>query len=154
MSQTPKLIPIEGVSKKLKTFVIILTVLTLFAFLAIFTKLANKQPASLKSSSTIRVSEPNQQLIDEYQAVGNRLMNSGLKEQAIDQFIRVWEMQKLGSLARTKAAENIGRLYADLNNCQEALVWLFRAEVSQTDSLMNPLIDTCLAKVRNSNPNQ
>jgi hypothetical protein len=27
----------------------------------------------------------------------------------------------------------VGRLYADLGNCQEALVWLFRAKASGTE---------------------
>ena len=81
-------------------------------------------------------------------------MNSGLKEQAIDQFIKVWEMQKTGSVERSQAAQTVGRLYADLNNCQEALVWLFRAEVSHSNTTQSPLIDTCLAKVRSKNPGQ
>ncbi|SVE47388.1 uncharacterized protein METZ01_LOCUS500242 [marine metagenome] len=46
MNQNPKLIPTDGVSKKLKTVVIILTVLTLLAFVALFTKLASKQSIS------------------------------------------------------------------------------------------------------------
>ena len=154
MSQTPKSIPVDGVSKKLKTVVIILTVLTLFAFVALFTKLASKQPTPKISNSAVRAIELNMSLSDEYQAVGTRLMNSGLREQAIDQFIQVWEMQKVGSAERAKAAHTVGRLYADLNNCQEALVWLFRAETSESDLLLSPLIDTCLAKVRSSHSGQ
>ena len=73
-------------------------------------------------------------------------MNSGLKEQAIDQFIKVWEMKQVGSLERAKAAQTIGTLYADLGNCQEALIWLFRAEAAHPT--LQPLIDSCLAKVR------
>ena len=154
MNQTPKIIPVEGVSNRLKTFVIILTVLTLFAFVALFTKLASKQPTPKISNSAVRAIELNMSLSDEYQAVGTRLMNSGLREQAIDQFIQVWEMQKVGSAERAKAAHTVGRLYVDLNNCEEALVWLFRAETSKSDLVLSPLIDTCLAKVRSSNPGQ
>jgi len=87
-------------------------------------------------------------LSNEYQEVGTRLINAGLKEQAIDQFIKVWQMQKMGSVERSKAAQTVGRLYADLGNCQEALVWLFQAEVSGTEKTLAPLIDACLAKVR------
>ena len=154
MNQTPKIIPVEGVSNRLKTFVIILTVLTLFAFVALFTKLASKPTLPKKNESAVQAFELNQPLSDEYQAVGTRLMNSGLKEQAIDQFIHVWEMQKVGSAQRAKAAHTVGRLYVDLNNCEEALVWLFRAETSKSDLVLSPLIDTCLAKVRSSNPGQ
>jgi hypothetical protein len=155
MNESSKLIPVEGVSKKLKAIVIILTVLTLFAFVALFTKLASKQPIPKKTVPVVH--EPTNAtplLINEYKAVGTRLMNSGLKEQAIDQFIKVWEMQKTGSAERSQAAQIVGRLYADLNNCQEALVWLFRAEVSHSDTTQSPLIDTCLAKVRSNNPGQ
>jgi len=154
MSQTPKSIPVDGVSKKLKTIVIILTVLTLFAFVALFTKLASKQPIAKKTVQVVHEPNSTPLLTNEYKTVGTRLMNSGLKEQAIDQFIKVWEMQKTGSVERSQAAQTVGRLYADLNNCQEALVWLFRAEVSHSNTTQSPLIDTCLAKVRSKNPGQ
>jgi len=148
MNQDPNLIPTDGVSKKLKTFVIILTVLTLLAFVALFNKLADNQSISPKNVPAVLEPLSNQHLSDEFQEVGVRLMNSGLKEQAIDQFIKVWEMQKIGGVERAKAARMVGRLYADLNNCEEALVWLFRAGVSDSDKTLTPLIDGCLAKVR------
>ncbi len=147
-NQNPEIIPTEGVSKKLKAVVIILTVATLIAFVALFTKLADKQSGPTKIRSTIQ--EPDQYLSEEYKEVGTRLMNSGLKEQAIDQFIKVWEIQKTGSVERAKAAQAVSGLYADLGNCQEALIWLFRAEVSDEGKTLplQPLIDSCLAKVR------
>ena len=154
MNQNPKSIPTDGVSKKLKIVVIILTVLTLLAFVALFTKLASKQSISQKNVSAVREPISNQHLNDEYQEVGTRLMNAGLKERAIDQFLQVWKMQKIGSLERAKAAQTVGRLYVDLGNCQEALVWLFRAEVSDSEKILTPLIDTCLAKVRRNIPGQ
>lgn len=147
-SQNPEIIPTEGVSRNLKAVVIILTAVTLIAFVALFIKLANKQSNSTKTESTIQ--EHDQYLSEEYKEVGARLVNSGLIEQAIDQIIKVWEMQKIGSLERAKAAQAVGGLYADLGNCQEALVWLFRAEVSDEGKTLplQPLIDSCLAKVR------
>lgn len=149
MSENSKWIPTEGVSKKLKTAVIILTVLTVVAFVALFVKLATKQSLPAKSLSTPPISSSNQTLVAEYQAVGTRLMNTGLTEQAIDQFIKIWELQKMGSIARAEAAQAVGRLYMDLDNCQEALVWLFRAEHSDSENSLTPHIDTCLTKVRN-----
>ena len=150
MSENPKLIPADGVSKKLKTVVIMLTVLIFLAFIALFNKFSNRPT----SKNVPAVQEPQQSLSNEYQEVGTRLINAGLKEQAIDQFIKVWQMQKMGSVERSKA----GRLYADLGNCREALVWLFRAEASGTEiseaeisgleKTLAPLIDACLAKVR------
>ena len=145
--QVPEEIPIDGVSKKLKIFVIILTVVTFLTLVALFTKLINKPIVSKKNLQNLQRSMPNKNLSNEYQAVGTRLMNSGLKEQAIDQFIKVWEMQKLGSPKRAKAAQTVGTLYAELGNCQEALTWLFRAEVSDSTIPMQPTIDSCLAKI-------
>ena len=154
MSENPKLIPADGVSKKLKTVVIMLTVLIFLAFIALFNKFSNRPT----SKNVPAVQEPQQSLSNEYQEVGTRLINAGLKEQAIDQFIKVWQMQKMGSVERSKAAQTAGRLYADLGNCQEALVWLFRAkaseaeiseaEISGLEKTLAPLIDACLAKVR------
>ena len=148
MSEESKMIQGEGVSRKLKIFVIILTAVTIMAFLALFTKLASKQIAPRKNA-TLKPSI-NNGLSYEYEKVGTRLMNSGLRERAIDQFIRVWELQKFGSTERTRAAKTIGRLYAELGNCQEALVWLFRAETSDSEKQLTPLIDTCLAKIRSN----
>ena len=154
MSENPKLIPADGVSKKLKTVVIMLTVLIFLAFIALFNKFSNRPT----NKNVPAVQEPQQSLSNEYQEVGTRLINAGLKEQAIDQFIKVWQMQKMGSVERSKAAQTVGRLYADLGNCQEALVWLFRAkasgteiseaEISGLEKTLAPLIDACLAKVR------
>ena len=148
MSENPKFIPTDRVSKKLKIVVIMLTVLIFLAFIALFNKFSNKQP--IKNVPAVQEPLSNQHLVDEYQRVGTRLMNSGLKEQAIDQFIRVWEMQKFDGVEKAKAARTVGRLYADLGNCPEALVWLFRAEVLDPEKILTPLIDACLAKVRNN----
>ena len=148
MSENPKFIPTDRVSKKLKIVVIMLTVLIFLAFIVLFNKFSNKQP--IKNVPAVQEPLSNQHLVDEYQRVGTRLMNSGLKEQAIDQFIKVWQMQKMGSVERSKAAQTVGRLYADLGNCPEALVWLFRAEVLDPEKILTPLIDACLAKVRNN----
>jgi hypothetical protein len=145
-NHTPEEITTDGVSKKLKVFVIVLTVVTFIALVALFTKLASKPRGPAKTASTAPIST--QSLSDEYNAVGTRLMNSGLKEQAIDQFITVWKMQKVGSLERAKVAQTVGGLYANLGNCQEALIWLFRAEAADSTLPLQPLIDSCLAKIR------
>lgn len=148
MSQSPKLIPTDGVSKKLKIFVIILTVLTLLTFIALFNKLANNQPIFQKKVSAVQEPVSNSHLSNEYQEVGMRLINSGLKKQAIDQFIKVWEIQKADRTERAEAAQTVGRLYADLDNCPEALVWLFRAEALDSEKILTSPIDACLAKVK------
>jgi hypothetical protein len=151
-NQTPEENPTDGVSKKLKVFVITLTAMIFITLVALFTKLANKPDTLTKIASTAPLS--NQSLSNEYNVVGTRLMNSGLKEQAIDQFITVWEMQKIGSQERAKAAHTIGVLYAGLGNCQESLVWLFRSEVADPTLPLQPIIDSCLAKVRSIHSGQ
>ena len=145
-NQTHEKNPTDGVSKKLKVFVIALTALTFIALVAVFIKLANKIDTPTKSASTAPLSD--QSLSNEYNVVGTRLMNSGLKEQAIDQFITVWKMQNIVSPERAKAAQTIGSLYAGLGNCQDALIWLFRAEAADSTLPLQPTIDSCLAKVR------
>jgi hypothetical protein len=151
-NQTPEENPTDGVSKKLKVFVIALTALTFIALVAVFIKLANKLDTPTKSASTAPLSD--QSLSNEYNVVGTRLMNAGLKEQAIDQFVTVWKMQKIGSLERAKAAHTIGVLYSGLGNCQESLTWLFRAEVVDSTLPLQPTIDSCLAKVRSIHSGQ
>lgn len=148
----PEETPTDGVSKKLKVFVIVLTAVTFIALVALFTKLANKPDIPNKITSMAPLS--NQSLSDEYNAVGTRLMSSGLKEQAIDQFITVWEMQKVGSPERAKAAHTIGGLYAGLGNCQDALIWLFRAEATDSTLPLQQTVDSCLAKVRSIHSGQ
>ena len=151
-NNAPEENPTDGVSKKLKTFVIILTAVTFIALVALFTKLASRPGIPTKIESTAPIS--NQSLSDEYTAVGTRLLNSGLKEQAIDQFINVWRMQQVGSPERAKAAQTVGGLYADLGNCQESLIWLFRAEAADSTLPLQPIIDSCLAKVRSIHSGQ
>jgi hypothetical protein len=140
----------DGVSKKLKIFVIILTAVTLIALVALFTKFASKQPLRPKNRSAIQKPLSSPVLLAEYKEVGERLMNAGLKEQAIDQFIKVWEMATTDTMERANAAQKVGQLYVDLNNCQEAMVWLFRAEVLDINQALplQPLIDSCLSKIR------
>ena len=151
-NHAPEENPTDGVSKKLKVFVITLTAVTFIALVALFTKLANKPDTPEKITSMAPIS--NQSLSNEYNIVGIRLMNSGLKEQAIDQFITVWEMQKIGNLERAKEAHTIGVLYAGLGNCQESLTWLFRAEAADSTLPLQPTIDSCLAKVRSIHSGQ
>ena len=146
--------PADGVSKKLKIFVIILTAVTFLALVALFTKIVNKPISQKINQPAIQGPLSNQGLTNEYKTVGRRLMNLGLNEQAIDQFIKVWEMQKSNNQERAKVAHTVGSLYADLGNCQEALTWLFRAEVSDPTLPLQSIIDSCLAKIRSIHSDQ
>ena len=136
-------IPENGVSKKLKVGVYILTAITLFAFIAFFAKLITKQNVSKKQEKILR--DPR---ISELKKTGERLQEAALLEQALDQYIEVWKLENSNSFARAEAASTAGKIYLKLGNCNEGLVWLFRAEAASPEKTaeLQPLIDTCIAK--------
>ena len=136
-------IPDDGVSRKLKVGVYILTGITLFAFVAFFVKLTTKENRSNKQEKFLI--DPR---ISELKKAGERLQQAALLEQALDQYIEVWKLENSNSLARAEAASTAGKLYLKLGNCNEGLVWLFRAEAANPEKTaeLQPLIDTCIAK--------
>ena len=136
-------IPDDGVSRKLKVGVYILTGITLFAFVAFFVKLTTKENRLNKQEKILI--DPR---ISELKKAGERLQQAALLEQALDQYIEVWKLENSNSLARAEAASTAGKLYLKLGNCNEGLVWLFRAEAANPEKTteLQPLIDTCIAK--------
>lgn len=140
-------IPEEGVSGKIKAVVYILTGITLFAFVAFFTKLITKKPTAIQQEKSIKNTRVDARAT-ELEKAGERLQQVGLNEQALDQFILIWTLGESNATDRAKAAATTGRLYLKLGNCKEALVWLFRSEAANPDKAteLHPLIDTCIAK--------
>ena len=140
-------IPEEGVSGKIKAVVYILTGITLFAFVAFFTKLITKKPTAIQQEKSIKNTRVDARSI-ELEKAGERLQQVGLNEQALDQYILIWTLGESNATDRAKAAATTGRLYLKLGNCKEALVWLFRSEAANPDKAteLHPLIDTCIAK--------
>ena len=140
-------IPEEGVSGKIKAVVYILTGITLFAFVAFFTKLITKKPTAIQQEKSIKNTRVDARSI-ELEKAGERLQQVGLNEQALDQFILIWTLGESNATDRAKAAATTGRLYLKLGNCKEALVWLFRSEAANPDKAteLQPLIDTCITK--------
>ena len=136
-------IPEDGVSGKLKAGVYILTGITLFAFVAFFVMLITKENG-LKKQEKILI-DPR---ISELKKTGERLQQAALFEQALDQYIKIWELENSNSLARAEAASKAGKLYLKLGNCKEGLVWLFRAEAANPEKAaeLQSLIDSCIAK--------
>lgn len=145
MESDPKTLK-DGLSNKIKVPIIILTLITLSAFGALFIKIAYS------------VSSPEKHF-DNHQYlrnVGDKLKNNGLNEQAIDQYLKYLEKTKADALTRSTVAHTVGELYMELNNCREALVWLFRAETiglayQRADELKRH-IDTCLIQTRFPEP--
>ena len=140
-------IPEEGVSGKIKAVVYILTGITLFAFVAFFTKLITKKPTAIQQEKSIKNTRVDARAT-ELEKAGERLQQVGLNEQALDQYILIWTLGESNATDRAKAAATIGKLYLKLGNCTEALVWLFRSEAANPDKAteLQPLIDTCIAK--------
>ena len=140
--------PIQNkLSYKIKIPIIILTLITLGAMGALFIKISYSVSSSEKQS-------------DSYQyllKVGDKLRKKGLHEQAIDQYIKYLEKTKINTSPRAFVAHTVGELYMELSNCQEALVWLFKAEEAEktyhrADELKKH-IDTCLATINLLEPN-
>ena len=140
-------IPEDGVSGKLKAVVYILTGITLFAFVAFFTKLITKKPTAIQQEKSIKNTRVDGRST-ELEKAGERLQQVGLNEQALDNYILIWTLGESNATDRAKAAATTGRLYLKLGNCKEALVWLFRSEAANPDKAteLQPLIDTCIAK--------
>ena len=140
-------IPEEGVSGKIKAVVYILTGITVFAFVAFFTKLITKKPTGLQQEKSIKNTQVDARST-ELEKAGERLQQVGLNEQALDNYILIWTLGESNATDRAKAAATTGRLYLKLGNCKEALVWLFRSEAANPDKAteLQPLIDTCIAK--------
>lgn len=135
--------PDDGVSGKLKAVVYVLTGATLFAFAAFFTKLITKNSAPRKQEKFLA----NQRIL-ELTKTGERLRQAGHIEQALDQYIRIWNLENSSPSTRAEAAFTAGKLYLKLENCKESLVWLFRSESANPDKTaeLQPLIDSCIHK--------
>ena len=136
-------IPEDGVSGKLKLSVYILTAITLFAFVAFFTKLITKERIPNKQEKKLKSPR-----IMELKKAGESLQQNGFVEQALDQYIEIWQLESSTSTIRAEAATRAGKLYLKLGNCNESLVWLFRAEAADSNLSheLQPLIDTCITK--------
>ena len=136
-------IPEDGVSGKLKLSVYILTAITLFAFVAFFTKLITKERIPNKQEKKLKSPR-----IMELKKAGESLQENGFVEQALDQYIEIWQLESSTSTIRAEAATKAGKLYLKLGNCNESLVWLFRAEAADSNLSheLQPLIDTCITK--------
>ena len=136
-------IPEDGVSGKLKFSVYILTGITLLAFVAFFTKLITKERIPNKQEKNFKRSR-----IMELKKAGERLQQYGLVEQALDQYIEIWQLESSTSTIRAEAAARAGKLYLKLGNCKESMVWVFRAEAANPNLSreLQPLIDTCITK--------
>ena len=81
-------IPEEGVSGKIKAVVYILTGITVFAFVAFFTKLITKKPTAIQQEKSIKNTRVDGRST-ELEKAGERLQQVGLNELALDNYILI-----------------------------------------------------------------
>ena len=136
-------IPDAGVSRKLKTTVYILTAITLLAFAVFITKLITKYSTPKNQERNLTDAR-----IFELNKTGERLQQFGYYEQAIGQYIAIWNLNSTNPASRSEAAFNAGKLYLKLDDCKNSLIWLFRAEAAKPDASnkIKPLINNCAKK--------
>jgi len=136
-------IPDASVSRKLKATVYILTAVTLLAFAVFITKLITKYSAPKNQEKNLMDAR-----IVELNKTGQRLQQFGYYEQAIDQYVEVWNLNTTKPSSRSEAAFNAGKLYLKLDDCKNSLIWLFRAEAANPNASrkIKPLINNCAKK--------
>jgi len=88
--------------------------------------------------------------------VGDELKSAGLKEQAVGQYKKFLEQDKIDLKTRARVSFTLGELYAQLGNCPEALVWLFQARIAEPDPVIKEAlqgkIDICLKEIESAHP--
>jgi tetratricopeptide (TPR) repeat protein len=135
-----------GLSNKIKIPIIILTFVTICAMGGMFIKVAYSISKSEKSTDSLQY----------LRTIGDKLQDKGLYEQSIEQYIKYLKNTNRDEPSYSEVAHNIGELYMKLSNCQEALVWLFHAETTETKySRAEELkihIDTCLVNINSQKP--
>lgn len=148
-------IPTEGVSTKLKVFVIGLTVVTFIAF-GIFTAMLFKKSTSPSADESKPKTPPAPALWNtQALTVAEKLRDSGLYEQALTQYEAYLKNPNLDLNTRSNVAYVMGGLYMERGNCREALVWFFHSEAAEKDAAWSEdrtkRIDGCLHQLK-ANP--
>lgn len=136
-------LPPKGVSPKLKAFVIALAVITFIAFLVFSVLLVNRVFTSLQRGDW------HDQLI----VLGKKLESEGLEKQAIEQYEKFLDSEKVDLSTRAEVARSIGDFYMKQGNCEQALVWFFQVKMADREAVLEedvtPKIDSCLQQVGN-----
>jgi len=115
-------LPTAGVSAKLKVFVIGLTFVTIMAF-GVFIAMFIKK-AFVKGTDNTPWGP---QLV----TIAEELKDKGLKRQAIQHYQKYLDTQKVDLKTRSRISLDIGTLYAELGQCDDALVWFLHAKTAQ-----------------------
>lgn len=116
------LIPTEGVSTKIKVFVIGLTFVTIAAF-GVFTAMFVKKMFVQTGSNNN--SEP------QWLAIADELRTRGLPRQAIEHYQKYLDTQKVDAETRSRISFQIAQLYVKRKQCDDAVVWFLHAKTAQ-----------------------
>lgn len=117
-------IPTEGVSPGIKIFVIGLTFFTVVAF-GVFVAMFVKKTF---------IKEPGVSWGSELLTTADKLKAQGLKPQAIEQYKKYLDTQKVDKKTRSGISFDIGKLYAELGQCDDAVVWFILATEQHNDA--------------------
>ncbi len=128
----------EGTSPVIKISVIILTVVTIIAFAFFFYKLISRLPSPSSGQPQSSV----------YKTVGDRLRADGLAEQAIGQYKIILSQDKVNSQTRAQISQSVGELYAEMNDCGEALVWFYHAEAAGPSAENKPALESVISQCK------
>ena len=110
----------DGVSTRLKTGVIGLTILTCLAAFIFFILFFNRVYSSLGGSPW-----ENQLLV-----VAEKLEKGGLEVQAIKIYERFLYQVKPNMKTRAQISIKLASLYRSQNNCSEVISWIYQAEIA------------------------
>lgn len=113
-------IPTAGVSPKLRLFVIGLTFLTLIVF-GIFVALFIKKAF---------ITGPETTWGPQYLTIAEELKTRGLRPQAIKHYQKYLDTQRVNMETRSGISFDIGALYAELGQCDDAVVWFLHAQAA------------------------
>ena len=123
--KSKSIFPSEGVSPKLKVFVIGLTFLTLMAFGLFAAQLVKK----------VFIKTPDEgEWSQQWLTIADELKQKGFKSQAIDHYQKYLEEGKPDSSTRSRVALEISKLYVALGKCRDATAWVLHARTAQKSS--------------------
>jgi len=117
-------IPTDGVSPKIKIFVIGLTFVTITAF-CVFIVMFAKKVFIKETDNTIW----GPQLV----TIAEELKAKGLKPQAIEHYQEYLDTQEVDLKTRSRISFDIATLYVELGNCDDAVVWFLHAKTAQPE---------------------
>ena len=136
----------DGVSPAIKIFVILLTLVTVVAFIVLAVKLVSKITSSAKVKPWAL----------ELRVVGNKLKDAGLYRQAAGQYEKFLDYERIDLKTRAEVSQTIGELYKTLGDCGSALVWFYQAEVAgpapADKENLDSQIAVCLNEVKSGQP--